>query len=349
MSIDTSLLGQPVELGQIPRELKKLWESSGGTKSRASLVNFVVYCEGTEALESNTHIISEFTQDHACRAILVASVPDSSEQRVQAWINAHCHLPRAGAKQVCCEQITLLIEHASPNVLSNALFANLDSDLPLYLWWQKEFEPPFERSLLSRVNRLIYDSATWQDARTAFATLNFHLDSVGARVIPCDLDWTRSLHLRQAVAQMFDHPENIAQIPLIHRLELEHGVGHRSTALLLTAWIAAQLGWKFLSKESNGFRFEKSTGGEVVVEFRETAGAPISRCTLTADSVTITVLRDVGSHHHRAEVKLADGRLFHHLLPAGADDLCSLLSEELMRGGKHRVYLKALRALTPLL
>ena len=44
MSLDTSLLGQPVELNQISRELKKLWESTGGTKSRASLVNFVVYC-----------------------------------------------------------------------------------------------------------------------------------------------------------------------------------------------------------------------------------------------------------------------------------------------------------------
>src|SRR4051812_20784222 len=106
MSLDTSLLGQPVELGQIARELKKLWESSGGTKSRASLVNLVVYCEGTDALQSNTALISEFTQDHACRAILVANEAAAAEQGIQAWINAHCHLPRAGAKQVCCEQIT---------------------------------------------------------------------------------------------------------------------------------------------------------------------------------------------------------------------------------------------------
>ena len=83
--------------------LKKLWESTGGAKSRASLVNFAVCAEGAAALEGNTQLISEFTREHACRAILVANVPDATEPRVQAWINAHCHLPRAGAKQVCCE------------------------------------------------------------------------------------------------------------------------------------------------------------------------------------------------------------------------------------------------------
>ncbi len=349
MSLDSSLLGQPVELSQIPRELKKLWESTGGTKSRASLVNFVVYCEGTEALESNTRLISEFTQDHACRAILVANVPDAPEQNVQAWINAHCHLPRAGAKQVCCEQITMLLQRATPTILANALFANLDSDLPLYLWWQNEFKPPFEESILSRVDRLIYDSATWKQPEAAFSTLSTHLESVGHRVIPCDLDWTRSLHLRQAVAQMFDHPENVAQIPLLQQLTIEHAAGHRSTALLLTAWISAQLGWKFTKKADGHLCFEKPAGGEIKVELREVAGAPISCCTLFSETSKVTVQRDPGSLHHRADVKFCDGRNYHHLLPAGSDDLCNLLSEELMRGGKHKVYLKALKALVPLL
>ncbi|MHA3775533.1 glucose-6-phosphate dehydrogenase assembly protein OpcA [Verrucomicrobiota bacterium sgz303538] len=349
MPLDTSLLGQPVEVGQIPRALKKLWESTGGTKSRASLINFVVYCEGTDALESNTRIISEFTQDHACRAILVANVPDAPEARAQAWINAHCHLPRAGAKQVCCEQITLLIERASSNILANALFANLDSDLPLYLWWQNEFKSPFEESLLTRVDRLIYDSASWKEPSSAFETLRILLNCASTRVVPCDLDWTRSLHLRQAVAQLFDHPENLAQIPYIRRLALEHGSGHRSTALLFAAWIAAQLGWEFSGKDGANLRFKGPGDAEIRVEFKEVDGAPISSCSLESSHSTVIVQREPGSAHHRAEVQMVDGRVYHHLLPAGPDDLCNLLSEELMRGGKHRVYLKALHALTALL
>src|SRR5690606_24307278 len=123
--------------------------------------------------------------------------------RVQAWINAHCHLPRAGAKQVCCEQITFVIENGSQGLVANTLYANLDSDLPLYLWWQGDFVPPFDETLLTRVDRLIFDSAIWQDARESWERFVTLLDRYGNKIVPCDLDWTRSLHLRQAVAQMF--------------------------------------------------------------------------------------------------------------------------------------------------
>jgi glucose-6-phosphate dehydrogenase assembly protein OpcA len=348
MALDTSLLGQPVELGQISRELKNLWEASGGTKSRASLVNLVVYCEGTEALQSNTSLISEFTQDHACRAILVANEPAAPEPRIQAWINAHCHLPRAGAKQVCCEQITFLIGRGSPKLLANTLFANLDSDLPLYLWWQSDFQPPFDESLLTWVDRLIFDSSTWDQPTEDFARLGSLLADASMRLVPCDLDWTRSLHLRQAIAQMFDHPENLAQIPRLNRLSIVHGPGHRSTALLLLAWISAQLEWTFESKANGTMQYRTQRGVRPVVELREAAGAPISYCELSAGDASVVIQRETASIHHRAEVRLPDGRIYNHLLPAGPDDLVHLLNEELMRGGKHRVYLKALDALKPL-
>ena len=64
-SIDTTALGMPVELGQIGRDLKKLWEQDAGTTTRASLINFAVYCEGSEAMRANTELIMEFTREHA--------------------------------------------------------------------------------------------------------------------------------------------------------------------------------------------------------------------------------------------------------------------------------------------
>ncbi len=347
--MDTSLLGQPVELAQIPRELNKLWESSGGTKSRASLVNFAVCAEGAEALEGNTRLISEFTREHACRAILVANVPEAPAGRVQAWINAHCHLARAGAKQVCCEQITVLIEGEASGRLANILFANLDSDLPLYLWWQAPFRASLPEQLWRRVDRLIFDSGTWADPREQFAQLRGALERSGARVILCDLNWTRSLQLRQAVAQMFDHPENLALIPRLRSIRFMHAPGHRLTALLLAAWIAAQLKWTGKAASEAGMSWTTQEGEEVCGELREAAGAPVALCELSADGATISVRREAGSPHLRAEVRLPDGRSHCHLLPAGPDDLCGLLNEELMRGGKHLVYQRALAALGGLL
>src|SRR5687767_14654524 len=134
-TFDPSTLGTPVDVTAIAKELKKLWESTGGTQTRASLINFAVYFQGTDGFAANTELVNEFTRHHACRALLLCHEPASAESRVSAFINAHCHLTRAGAKQVCCEQVSLLFEGQTSSRIASTLFANLDSDLPLYLWW----------------------------------------------------------------------------------------------------------------------------------------------------------------------------------------------------------------------
>lgn len=340
-----------MELGQIGRELKKLWEASGGTKTRASLVNFAIICEGDQCLEENTQLIYEFTRDHACRAILIARDATSSGAPVQAWVNAHCHLPKAGALHVCCEQITFLLASSSNQLLLNALFANLDSDLPLYLWWRGELPATIDEQLWAWLDRLVFDSRDWRQPCEQLQRLQRALQDAGSRVILCDLNWTRTLHLRQAVAQMFDHPENLAQVPHLRRLTLTHAPGHASTAHLFAGWISAQLGWTGAQREDNSIRFQTATGSPIACELKEAPGAAILRCDLaTADgALTISIQRDAASPFYRAEVRLADGRSYQNLLPADSDAIGDLLSEEINLGGRHKVYLKALAAAGPLL
>lgn len=348
MSFDASSLGQPVEFSQIPRELKKLWESSGGAKSRASLVNFAVCSHGTESLATNTELISEFTREHACRATLVACAPEAPQPAVKAWINAHCHLSRAGAKQVCCEQITILLEGATQRLLSNILFASLDSDLPLYLWWQGEFSEAINDQLWTWTDRLIYDSKEWSDPVQQFGILQNSRKHSGQRMVLCDLNWTRTLHLRQALAQTFDHPANLEQIGNIQSVTVTYAPGHWSTAVLFVSWMAGQLRWEPAS--GNGkLSFRAPGGSQVTCELRETAGAPIGSCELAAPELNIALRRSAGSPFHRAEVRANDGRTYQHLLPAGHDDIASLLDDELTFGGQHRVYAKALAVAEPIL
>lgn len=350
MPFDTALLGQPVELPQIGRELKKLWEAAGGTKSRASLVNFAVYCEGAEALEENTRLISEFTRRHACRALLIAQAPTESGARTQAWINAHCHLARAGAKQVCCEQITFALADCSQDLLANLLFAHLDSDLPLYLWWRGDLRPPLNLQLWRWVDRLIYDSSAWTEPRQQLETVRELAAAPGARLTLCDLEWTRTLHFRQALAQMFDHPECLARIASITRLSLTHAPGHCTAAVLFTAWVASQLGWtQQAANGQTGFYFAGASGGTIEVVFQEAAGAPVSCCEAAGEAFSIAILREGASRHLRADVTIDARREFQHLLPASADDLTTLLDEELTLGGRHKVYQRALAAAIPLL
>lgn len=349
MALDTSSLGQPVDLGQVARALKKLWESTGGTQTRASLVNFAVLCSGAEALEENTRILSNFTREHACRAILIARLDEPGAPPVRTWINAHCHLSREGAKSICCEQITFIINSGSEQMISNVLYANLDSDLPLYLWWQGELSAEPCEQLWSSVDRLIFDSREWGDMSEQVPRLQAVLAAASARTILCDLNWTRTLHLRQAAAQMFDHPENLALLTETQRVTIQHAPGSESTALLFASWVSAQLGWEATERAGGLLGFRTAAGEEVSCELRESEGAPISLFEIQAGAGSVSIQRTAGSPFFRAEVRLGDRAPSSHLLPASNDELVNLLDEELTLGGQHRVYLKALEALTPLL
>src|SRR6266404_8393104 len=110
-------LGQPVELGKIGKELKKLWHEREGTMTRASLINLAVYSEKPGSLEKNTQLIVRITENHACRALVIGANRESNENKVEAWVNAHCHVTRAGSKQICSEQLSFLVEGACVKLL----------------------------------------------------------------------------------------------------------------------------------------------------------------------------------------------------------------------------------------
>jgi len=343
MTIPNLGTGVPVELGQIDREIKKLWEQSGNVATRASLINLAVYCEGREAMERNTRLIGQIAQNHACRALLIVVEPEAKERSVQAWISAHCHIGRAGAKQTCCEQITFLLGGPSHNLIPNIVFSHLDSDLPLFLWWQGEFPDPIDSQLWTWVDRLIFDSNEWRDQCAELRQLRASMAEAQGRITLCDLNWTRTLYFRQALSLTFDHPDNLPFLGKIAEVSITHAPEYRSTAQLLVSWLAAQLTWQQPATSADRAEFIAKDGGKIPVRFVEAEGAPLSRLVLDCgEGDTITLLREKGSDFLRAECAFTDGRLSHSLFPAGSDTADGLINEELQRGGRHRVYLKAL-------
>ena len=192
------------------------------------------------------------------------------------------------------------------------------------------------------MDRLIFDSREWSKPREQFGLLQTALKDAGSRVILCDLNWTRTLHLRQALAQLFDHPENLAQIPRLQEMTIAHAPGFCSTAVLFAGWVAAQLGWGTPRREDRGIHFLNAEGQPIVCTLEEAAGSPVSLCRLAAADAHVTIRREAGAPFYRSEVHLPDGRNYQHLLPAGSDELGDLLCEEVNLGGRHRVYLKAL-------
>src|SRR3954453_11648316 len=104
--LETFSLGTQVEVGRIEKELKKLWDQGEGVMTRASLMNLAIYSEEAGSLEKNTELIAKITENHACRAIVIGADCDAKENNVEAWVNAHCHVSRAGSKQICSEQLS---------------------------------------------------------------------------------------------------------------------------------------------------------------------------------------------------------------------------------------------------
>ena len=341
--------GLPVEIGKIDRALKKLWAESGSEMTRASLMNLAVYSEAPGSLPLNTEIIFKITEDHACRAIVISANPDAKENRVEAWISAHCHVSRAGSKQICSEQLSFLLEGPSAKLLPNIVFSQLDSDLPFYLWWQGEFHDPMDPQLWAWVDRVIYDSQTWSDFGTQMGRVETAQADAKQRIVLCDLNWTRLVQFRLAIAQFFDHPGSHHRFEEIENVEIDFAPGYRSTALLLAGWLAAQLHWTLeKNSKSNALIFRDQSDKAVQVSLGEKAGEPISRCVVKCGSIEFHVahsanadLLDLAVEGSNAERKC--------LMPAGNNDSVRLMSEELMRGGPHRVYLRAMNSVRDLL
>ena len=339
---ETYSLGVPVEVGKIDQKLKKLWQESEGAVTRASLMNLAVYSEEQGSLDRNTQLMARITEDHACRAIVIEADCDAESDRVDAWISAHCHVSRAGSKQVCSEQISFRLNGGCTTQLPSIVLSNLDSDLPLYLWWQHEFREPMDPQLWTWVDRVIYDSRPWQDFQAQMRLVESAQAEAKQRIVLCDLNWTRLDKVRFALAQFFDHPASHHRLDKISKLRIDFASGFRSTALLFVGWLAAQLNWRAEKKNGkNKLQFISSSGRKIDIEIRQRDGQPIHEVALTAADIEFVVTHaKCGDLLEVSRGKPGEKRI-PQLMPAGKDDPVSLMSEELMRGGPHHVYLHA--------
>jgi glucose-6-phosphate dehydrogenase assembly protein OpcA len=347
---ETYSLGLPVEIGKIDKELKKLWAQSEGAMTRASLINLAVYSEEPGSLEKNTKLISQLTKNSACRAIVIGADPSAKQNRVEAWISAHCHVSRAGSKQICSEQLSFLLEGPCTNLLPNIVFAQLDSDLPFYLWWQGELHDPMDPQLWAWVDRFIFDSQAWQDFGAQFQLVEAAQHEARQRIILCDLNWTRLDKIRIAIAQFFDHPASHHHFAEIESARIDFAPGYRSTAVLLAGWLAAQLHW---SAEKNGapdrLQFVNPNKRKIDIVLRERGGEPVGEVVLNSSGIEFLITHaQCGDLLEVSRGKPGEKQQC-QLMPAQSNEAVELMGQELLRGGPHQVYLRAVNCVRDVL
>jgi glucose-6-phosphate dehydrogenase assembly protein OpcA len=308
---DLDRLGLETPIGRIDRALKQLWEGDEA-KTRASLINLAIYTEDNCQLMADNELLDHVAAQHACRALLILALPEAEQLRARAWIQALCR-PYQGKQIVCSEQISFVLEGGNAAQVQNIVFAHLDSDLPLVVWWQADLSKNFEERLYSRIDTLIIDSSRWADPVRQFDALlvAMHAETGGFDVR--DLAWTRSHFMRTALATCFQDPTACHNLDKLKNIRITHLKGQRTTALLLAVWINQRL--------------KASLSVELI---EKDSGPALQGLVLEGDGVRGEVRRDCDSCFVRVSSTCGENTR-EDLLPADKDSDAELVSEMLSR------------------
>jgi len=251
---------KPVDVAAVERELTQLWRSAsdetlggpGQAVMRACTLNLLVFLRGEEDSRKVTEVIGKLTIQHPCRAIVINSQPEDPRSELVAWISAQCHLPAAGGKQVCCEQIMVSARGESVAHLPGVVIPLLLADLPVFLWWRDSPNLGGElfRKLAAVCDRVIIDSSTFQRPQAEFASLVSVMRDPELDIALGDLNWSRLRAWREFTAQLFDSSDWLGRLKAIDKVIIEYEGSSRKIStlpaqpLLLGGWFASRVGWK---------------------------------------------------------------------------------------------------------
>lgn len=201
-----SLPGIRLPVEAVTRTLSHMWDIQsldvGGSPSdfRASQMNLILHF-GLETTAEEAHVRFEtaihFAQRYPCRIIVLCpSEPGNIDDLLEAKLFSQCYIGKHLRDLCCCEALILGYSIEESSFLENQVSLWLESDLPVYHWFNrvpgkriKDFYLPF----IKRCRRVLFDSAIekWEDDVLA------EIESLRVR----DLAYARTLHLRQQLGQ----------------------------------------------------------------------------------------------------------------------------------------------------
>ena len=335
LALNTSVLGQEVPVARVVSALRELW-SDESAKMRASLMNFAIYSEDPSSLEHNTLLLSELTREHSCRALLILNIPGERQPHLRAWVTAHCQLSN-GQKSVCCEQLSFVIEGGNADQVRNTIFAHLDSDLPLVVWWQGELTERLDERFLSVIDALIIDSSQWSSPAQSLRQMMEARAGRTSRFSLSDLTWMRTRCLRLTLAAAFQSAPLLADLPKLNRVVVHHAKGHRLGGLMIAAWMGTQLHCQV--GQGQGIRLVREAGEDIAVELHEANGScAIQGLELSGPGISIRIRRDPvsGLSHTMIDHPSIHQETVH---PVPANTEVDMIGEQLSRlGGTTRYF-----------
>ncbi len=276
-----------VEVDRIEKELASLWQaasrgddaSAATPISRAALWNLVIASRGVDSLSRVKRLVDDLVQTLPARVITLCRGWGHTLSGISATIESNVVSPPGGARLVYAEEITLTGEGGEADERHfGALLRSLQiPSLPTATLW---FDPAPADSLLSNEllpvsDRLVIDTGRCTGARELAALCR--LGTIN-RVEVGDLGWLRLAGFRLLFAGLFDPPVGGGPLLAATHFEIEHRSPRLASALLLTAWLGVQLGWRPLDAAPGS---DRGTG--IRLRFAAAQGRDGREATVTVD------------------------------------------------------------------
>jgi len=137
------------------------------------------------------------------------------------------------------EQVVIDVGPAHLRALETVIDPVIVSELPTLLWCPHGHGDAV-RSLGALIDVMLVDSDDEPDPAAGLARASELLGS--AYVV--DLAWLRTTPWRERLAASFDPPDRRSNLDRISSLEVRHRSSSTASALLITGWLCARLGWE---------------------------------------------------------------------------------------------------------
>ncbi|MBZ5670405.1 MAG: glucose-6-phosphate dehydrogenase assembly protein OpcA [Acidobacteriia bacterium] len=357
---------QPANVAEIEAGLSAMWRSAAegvapeSAVTRATALTLLVYVDHENAARDVSNLIADVTRQNPCRAIVMLMEPQASPAGLTATVSAHCHIPVAGEKQICSEQITLHARGETGPELASVVLPLAVSGLPVYLWWRagRFVVPAYFDQILRVTQHVIVDSARFSASGNDLRELAAWLEKYSGRIRLSDLNWARATPWRELLAQCFDSPDRRPFLDRIRAVRIEYEMEsarlttQRAQGLLLAAWFATRLGWEFRRAETSGENvprtyYFQAGGREIKVErvVRKVEGGGSGVCfslELEADGARFAFSRGLDGKVVRTLAEVPGLAPLGRIVRIEVLDEVEILNEELKVGGRDRVYEAAL-------
>jgi glucose-6-phosphate dehydrogenase assembly protein OpcA len=229
---------------RVLKELSELWVTlakeghgePGDTQAgvlRACTMTLVVAAEEGDDWSSLGETLAALMPEHPARAISIR-LSGPGDRALSGRVYSQCWMPFGQRRQICCEQVEITASDAALADLPSVLRPLAVPDLPLILWCRSprlvgigEFG-----AIASMAKKLIVDSEG-MDLR--------EVSAAAPGVLVGDLAWTRITRWRETLSQVFENKQNLAHVPNLTDVSVEHAAHFRNTAGYMAAWVVNAL------------------------------------------------------------------------------------------------------------